>query len=48
MAALNEIGYSGPLTLETHCLYDDDLLLQAFAKYNFACLEYLERLQENK
>ena len=48
MAALNEIGYNGPLTLETHCLYDDDLLLQAFAKYNFACLEYLERLHENK
>ncbi len=43
MSAFKEIGYDGPLTLETHCLYVDDEMLKAFAKYNFACLEYLER-----
>ena len=45
MAALKEIGYSGPLTLETHCRYqDDEILLKDFAAYNFKCLEFLQRL----
>ena len=44
MTAFSEINYDGPLTLETHCHYNDDGLLKAFAKYNFECLEFLERL----
>ena len=48
MTALAEVGYDGPLTLETHCLYEDELLMQAFARHNFACLEFLERLQEKQ
>lgn len=48
MTAMVDIGYCGPLTLETHCLYDDDGLLQAFARYNFECLKFLERLQRSE
>ena len=48
MTALAEVGYDGPLTLETHCLYEDELLMQAFARHNFACLEFLECLQKDK
>ena len=48
MTALAEVGYDGPLTLETHCQYEDELLMQAFARHNFACLEFLERLQEKQ
>ena len=45
MKALKEIGYSGPYTLETHCLYpDDDIMLKDFADHNFKCLQYLQRL----
>ena len=43
MKAMNDIGYDGPLTLETHCLYVDDELLKSFAKYNYAGLIYLEQ-----
>jgi len=44
MPALASTGYSGPLTLETHCWYDDSQLRASFARHNFACLEYLEKL----
>ena len=44
MQAFSDIGYLGPLTLETHCCYAEPGLLASFAKHNFACLEYLERL----
>lgn len=44
MKALKEINYSGPFTLETHCLYPEDGMLRDFARYNYNCLEFLERL----
>lgn len=46
MAAFYAIGYDGPLTLETHCIYPDDDLLKNFARHNFGCLEYLEKLMK--
>lgn len=47
MKAFKDIGYQGPLTLETHCLYpEDDQLLKDFARYNFNCLEFLQREME--
>ena len=46
MQAFQDIGYEGPLTLETHCLYpQDDQLLRDFARYNYNCLEFLERMK---
>lgn len=42
MKAFSDIGYRGPLTLETHCCYDAPELLASFARHNFACLEFLE------
>ena len=48
MTSLASIGYSGPLTLETHCNYIDTSLLQSFASHNLACLDYLERLYHGK
>lgn len=47
MTAIREIGYDGPLTLETHCHYHDEGLLKAFARYNLECLRFLERLTES-
>ena len=44
MSAFVSVGYDGPLTLETHCLYPVDDLLKNFARYNYGCLEYLENL----
>jgi len=44
MPAFADIGYDGPLTLETHCLYPDPKMLESFAKFNYECLEYLESL----
>lgn len=45
MTAVKDIEYTGPLTLETHCLYpQDDGLLRDFARYNFNCLEFLQRI----
>ena len=44
MPALAASGYNGPLTLETHCWYDDRELRRSFVRHNYACLEYLERL----
>ncbi|MBR1969790.1 MAG: sugar phosphate isomerase/epimerase [Clostridia bacterium] len=44
MAAFDSVGYNGPLTLETHCKYPVDDLLKNFARYNYVCLEYLEKL----
>ena len=45
MAAFRDVGYQGALTLETHCLYPrDDALLRDFARYNYNCLEFLERM----
>ena len=46
MPALTSIGYQGPLTLETHCWYDDEAMLRSFAKHNYENLEYLERLMK--
>jgi sugar phosphate isomerase/epimerase len=46
MKALKEIGYDGPLTLETHCRYFEPELLKSFAAHNFKTLEYLEGLME--
>lgn len=46
MAAFSSVGYDGPLTLETHCMYPADDLLKNFARHNLGCLEYLERLYE--
>lgn len=48
MPAFASIGYDGPLTLETHCWYDDPDLRASFAKHNFACLEYLEKLAKKE
>ena len=31
MASFKKIGYDGPFTLETHCLYPDDFMLKRFA-----------------
>lgn len=46
MQAFQDINYQGPLTLETRCLYpDDDQLLRDFARYNFNCLEFLQRIK---
>lgn len=44
MAAMKDIGYKGPLTLETHCWYPEGELLRSFAKHNYSCLLYLESL----
>lgn len=44
MGAFRDIGYTGPFTLETHCLYSEDDMLRAFAAYNFAGLKYMEKL----
>ena len=43
MAALYSTGFDGPLTLETHCCYQDPSLLRSFAAHNFACLEFIEK-----
>ena len=48
MKAFQDVRYEGPLTLETHCLYPNDQeLLRDFARYNFNCLEFLQRLRES-
>lgn len=44
MPAFASIGYDGALTLETHCCYPDPDLLKSFARYNYECLKYLEKL----
>lgn len=46
MSALHSVGYTGPLTLETHCKYQVEALLRNFARHNFVCLEYLESLMK--
>lgn len=44
MQAFKDIGYGGPLTLETQCLYPEDgQLLEDFIRYNYNCLEFLQR-----
>ncbi len=43
MHAFYEIGYDGPFTLETHCLYPEDDMLRAFAKFNLAGLDMIEK-----
>ncbi len=45
-SALAKTGYRGPLTLETHCWYEDDALLRSFAKHNLDQLVYLESLMK--
>lgn len=44
MGALADIGYGGPLTLEVEYRNSDPDLMRAATRYNFASLEYLERL----
>lgn len=44
MAAMAAWGYDGPLTLETHCWYEEENLLRSFAKHNYESLVYLESL----
>jgi len=44
MGAFYSIGYDGPLTLETHCLYPEDDMLRAFAVFNLAGLNMIEKL----
>lgn len=44
MLALGSTGYTGALTLETHCWYEDEFLLLSFAKHNYDSLLYLESL----
>jgi len=44
MASFKEIGYDGPFTLETHCLFDEDELLKDFFVFNYKGLCCLERL----
>ena len=46
MTALASIGYQGPLTLETHCWYDNEDLLRSFAKHNYDSLVFLESLMK--
>ena len=46
MSAFRDIRYTGPFTLETHCLYPEDHMLRAFADYNLAGLKYMEGLLE--
>lgn len=48
MSALAKSGYDGPLTLETHCWYDDDGLLQSFYRHNYDSLIYLESLMKQE
>ena len=48
MPALASTGYQGPLTLETHCWYNDEALIRSFNSHNYESLLYLERLMENK
>ena len=48
MKAFKDIGYDGPFTLETHCLYpEDDQLLRDFVRYNFNCLEFMQRIKNS-
>ena len=42
LAALHAVGYTGALTLETHCHYTEPMVLDAFVKYNYGCLTWLE------
>ena len=48
LPVLAEIGYNGPLTLETHCRYDEPELLRSFARHNYTCIEFLEGLIKKK
>ena len=43
MPALAKTGYDGALTLETHCAYQEEDILESFAKYNFDCLRFIEK-----
>ncbi len=44
MTAFAAVGYDGALTLETHCHYHDEALLESFARHNLVGLSYLEGL----
>jgi sugar phosphate isomerase/epimerase len=44
MGALKRTGYTGALTLETHCQFLDKDFLLSFARHNLAGLRYLEGL----
>lgn len=48
MGGLVKIGYTGSLTLETRCWYDNAALCRSFYKHNFDNLVYLESLMEQK
>ena len=43
MSALSSIGYSGPMTLETECLYTDEGMRRSFYKNGYESLGFLER-----
>lgn len=47
MRALADIGYQGPLTLETHCWYANDEMLHSFTKHNYDSVVYLESLMKD-
>lgn len=44
MHAFKQVGYNGSLCLETHCRYNEPKLLEDFTRYNYNCLEFLDRL----
>lgn len=48
IAALDDVQYMGPFTLETHSPKQDAMSLMEFAVYNFQCLETLESLSKQK
>ena len=48
MPTLAKIGYSGCLTLESECKYADPAVLQSFARHNYVCAEFLERLMKTQ
>ena len=48
MKSLANVGYNGPLTLETHCWYDDNDMIRSFYKHNFDSIVYLESLAKSE
>ena len=48
LPVLSEIGYEGALTLESECRYAEPSLLQSFARHNYVCVEFLEKLMTSQ
>lgn len=48
MPALAKTGYDGPLTLETHCWYENGELLRSFYRHNCESLDYLMMLAKEE